>query len=137
MLSELPSGVRTLDGLPLPTLIVAKAKARHSMVGLPEAISAVKAGARAKFDETVELAIKLGIDPRRGDQMVRGATLLPHGTGKPVRLAVFARDEAAEAARTAGAEVVGGEDLIARIAESGGAGLAFDKCIATPDMMSK
>lgn len=137
VLTELPSGVRTLDGLPLPALILVKPKAKRAVVVLPEAITAVKAGTKAKFDETVELAIKLGIDPRRGDQMVRGAVVLPHGTGKPIRLAVFAKDEAADAARAAGADVVGSEDLIARIADSGGAGLQFDKCIATPDMMPK
>lgn len=101
-MTVLPSGARTLDGLPLPTLIAIKPKAKRQVMGLPEGIAAVKEAARASFDETVELALKLGIDPRRGDQMVRGATLLPHGTGKAIRLCVFAKDEAAAAARAAG-----------------------------------
>eukprot|EP00887_Chlorella_sp_A99_P002182 scaffold21.g2182.t1 len=136
-LARLPSGAYTLEGLPLPALILVKPKPKRQPVGLAEAIAAVKAAARAKFDETVELSVNLGIDPRRGDQMVRGAVMLPHGTGKPIRVCVFARDEAAAAARAAGAEVVGSDDLIADIQASGGSGLAFDKCIATPDMMPK
>jgi large subunit ribosomal protein L1 len=106
-------------------------------VPLAEAIALVKASKRRKFDQSVELAINLGIDPRRGDQMVRGATSLPHGTGRSVRVCVFARDGAAAEARAAGAEVVGDEDLIAAIQQAGGGGLAFDKCIATPDMMAR
>ncbi|GAB4821525.1 hypothetical protein N2152v2_008571 [Parachlorella kessleri] len=130
-------GLRTLDGLPLPTFIPTKVKPRREPVPLLDAIKQVQAQARANFDETVELALRLGIDPRRGDQMVRGATMLPHGTGKAVRVCVFAKDEAAEAARAAGADVVGSDSLIQQIQESGGSNLAFDKCIATPDMMPK
>lgn len=121
----------------MPSWIVAVPKPKRAPMGLQEAIKAVQAEARAKFDESVELHMCLGIDPRRGDQMVRGAATLPHGTGRSVRVCVFAKDDAAQQARDAGAEVVGDEDLIARILESGGGGLQFDKAIATPDMMPK
>jgi large subunit ribosomal protein L1 len=93
----------------------------------------VKHNAKAKFDETVELAMNLGVDPRHADQMVRGFVLLPNGTGKTVRVAVFARAAKAEEARQAGADLVGAEDL----AEAVGRGeINFDRCIATPDMMA-
>ncbi|KAI3424937.1 hypothetical protein D9Q98_008320 [Chlorella vulgaris] len=131
------SGIKTLDGLPMPSWIVSTPKPKRPQMGLQEAIEEVQSLAAAKFDESVEIAIRLGIDPRRGDQMVRGAATLPHGTGKSVRVCVFAKDEAADAARAAGAEVVGDDDLIAQILESGGGGLQFDKCIATPDMMPR
>ncbi|KAL4427635.1 hypothetical protein ABPG75_001724 [Micractinium tetrahymenae] len=121
----------------MPSWIVATPKPKRAPVGLQEAIKAAQSLAKAKFDETVELHMRLGIDPRRGDQMVRGAATLPHGTGRSVRVCVFAKDDAAQAARDAGAEVVGDEDLIASILESGGGGLQFDKCIATPEMMPK
>jgi large subunit ribosomal protein L1 len=85
-----------------------------------------------KFDETVEIAIKLGVDPKHADQMVRGAVVLPHGIGKTVRVAVFAKGEKAKEAEAAGADVVGAEDLAAKVAEGW---LEFDKAIATPDMM--
>ena len=99
---------------------------------LPEAIRLIKANARAKFDETVEISLNLGIDPRHADQMVRGLTNLPNGTGKTVRVGVFARGPKAEEATAAGADVVGAEDL----AEKFQAGtIEFDRCIATPDMM--
>uniref|UniRef100_A0A1D2AF59 Ribosomal protein n=2 Tax=Auxenochlorella protothecoides TaxID=3075 RepID=A0A1D2AF59_AUXPR len=130
-----PQGYRTLDGLPFPTTIQSKKKDRMAPIPLATALARVKASKRAKFDETVELALTLGIDPRRGDQMVRGVTQLPHGTGRSVRVAVFASGEDAIAAREAGAEVVGAEDLIASIA--GGGGLDFDKAVATPSMMPK
>lgn len=97
-----------------------------------EALSKVKELARARFDETVEAAVRLGVDPRHADQMVRGAVVLPHGTGRQVRVAVFARGEAAKAAQAAGAEVVGDEDLVQRIREGW---LEFDVAIATPEMM--
>lgn len=119
--------------LPLPTPPPAPAQ-RHLTTPTPTHRNA-QAGSRAKFDETVELSLALGIDPRRGDQMVRGATQLPHGTGRSVRVAVFAGPEDVAAAREAGADVVGGEDLIAGIA--GGAPLDFDKAVATPGMMPK
>jgi large subunit ribosomal protein L1 len=100
---------------------------------LPEAIRIVKANARAKFDETVELAMNLGIDPRHADQMVRGLVSLPNGTGKVVRVAVFARAAKAEEAQSAGADVVGAEDLAEKV-QAGE--INFDRCIATPDMMA-
>ena len=99
---------------------------------LPAAVEAVKANAKAKFDETVELALSLGVDPRHADQMVRGTVNLPHGTGKTVRVAVFARGDKAEEATAAGADVVGAEDLAEKV-QAGQ--IDFDRCIATPDMM--
>jgi large subunit ribosomal protein L1 len=99
---------------------------------LPDAVRVVKANARAKFDETIELAMNLGIDPRHADQMVRGLVSLPHGTGKAVRVAVFARAAKAEEAQSAGADVVGAEDLAEKV-QAGE--INFDRCIATPDMM--
>jgi large subunit ribosomal protein L1 len=97
-----------------------------------EALGMVKTMAPATFDETVELAVKLGVDPRKADQMVRGTVALPAGTGKDVRVAVFAAGPAADAARAAGAEIVGADDLAAEI-EKGN--MDFDVAIATPDMM--
>jgi len=99
---------------------------------LAEAVTMIKDRAKAKFDETVEVAMNLGVDPRHADQMVRGVVSLPHGTGKTVRVAVFAKGDKADEARAAGADVVGAEDLMAEI--QGGA-INFDRCIATPDMM--
>ncbi len=105
---------------------------RDRTYGLGEAIALVKQGAKAKFDETVEMSVGLGVDPRHADQMVRGVVALPHGTGKTVRVAVFAKGDKAEAARAAGADVVGDEDLAAEVQ---GGKIEFDRCIATPDMM--
>jgi len=99
---------------------------------LDEAIALVKSTSKAKFDETIEISMNLGIDPRHADQMVRGLTNLPNGTGKTVRVGVFARGAKAEEARAAGAEVIGAEDLAEKI-QAGEIG--FDRCIATPDMM--
>jgi large subunit ribosomal protein L1 len=99
---------------------------------LDEAIAMLKDGATAKFDESVEVALNLGVDPRHADQMVRGTADLPHGTGKTVRVAVFARGDKADEAKAAGADVVGAEDL-AQAIQNGE--LNFDRCIATPDMM--
>ncbi|HET9059499.1 MAG TPA: 50S ribosomal protein L1 [Acidimicrobiales bacterium] len=99
-----------------------------------EAIDLVKSLASAKFDETVELAVRLGIDPRKADQALRGTVSLPAGTGKSVRVAVFAAGEAAEAARAAGADVVGSDDLVARVDEGF---MDFDIAIATPDLMGQ
>ncbi len=99
---------------------------------LDEAIKLVKGNATAKFDETVELSMNLGVDPRHADQMVRGVVNLPHGTGKTVRVAVFARGEKAAEAEAAGADVVGDEDLAEKV-QSGQ--INFDRVIATPDMM--
>lgn len=101
--------------------------------GPADAIAAVKDAASAKFDETVEVAVRLGVDPRHGDQMVRGTTSLPHGTGKARRVAVFAKGEKAKEAEEAGADVVGAEDLVTQI-QSGWR--EFDILVATPDMMS-
>ena len=100
---------------------------------LAEAIKLVRANARAKFDETVELSMNLGIDPRHADQMVRGLISLPNGTGKTLRIGVFARGPKAEEAQAAGADVVGAEDLAEKV-QAGE--IAFDRCIATPDMMA-
>jgi large subunit ribosomal protein L1 len=105
---------------------------REKLHGVDEAISTIKANATAKFDETVEVAINLGVDPRHADQMVRGVVTLPAGTGKDVRVAVFARGDKAEQATAAGAEVVGAEDLMESI-QAGN--IDFDRVIATPDMM--
>src|SRR4249920_3957398 len=99
---------------------------------LADAIKLVKQNARAKFDETVEMSMNLGIDPRHADQMVRGLTSLPNGTGRTVRVGVFARGAKADEALAAGADVVGAEDLMEKV--QGGA-IDFDRCIATPDMM--
>lgn len=107
---------------------------RNAQYSAAEALELVKALAGAKFDETVEAAVRLGVDPRKADQMVRGTVSLPAGTGRSVRVAVFAEGEAAAAAREAGADIVGGDDLVARV-EAGE--LDFDVAIATPQMMPK
>jgi len=101
-------------------------------VTVEEAVALVKGNASAKFDETVEVAMNLGVDPRHADQMVRGVVTLPNGTGKTVRVAVFARGPKADEATAAGADIVGAEDLMETI-QSGK--IEFDRCIATPDMM--
>ncbi|WP_408873005.1 50S ribosomal protein L1 [Gluconobacter roseus] len=106
---------------------------RNKPYGLSEAVALVKSNAKAKFDETVELSLNLGIDPRHADQMVRGLLSLPNGTGKTLRVGVFARGPKAEEALAAGAEVVGAEDLAEKI-QAGE--IDFDRCIATPDMMA-
>jgi large subunit ribosomal protein L1 len=106
---------------------------RNATHPLPEAIRLVKANATAKFDETIEMAVNLGVDPRHADQNVRGVVALPSGTGRDVRVAVFAKDAKAEEAKNAGAEVVGAEDLVERIQ---GGFMEFDRVIATPDMMA-
>jgi large subunit ribosomal protein L1 len=100
---------------------------------LDEALRMAKANASAKFDETIELSMNLGIDPRHADQMVRGLISLPNGTGKTLRIGVFARGAKAEEALTAGADVVGAEDLAEKVQ---GGDIQFDRCIATPDMMA-
>jgi large subunit ribosomal protein L1 len=107
---------------------------REELLTINEALDKVKALAAAKFDETVELAIRLGIDPRKSEQIVRGTLSLPAGTGKTNRVAVFAAGEAAQAARDAGADEVGAEDLVAKVA---GGFLDFDIAIATPDLMGQ
>ncbi len=113
------------------------AAARKSVEGkanlpLAEAVKLVKANATAKFDETLEIAMNLGVDPRHADQMVRGVVNLPNGTGKTVRVAVFARGAKADEALAAGADIVGAEDLMETIQ---GGKIEFDRCVATPDMM--
>jgi len=106
---------------------------RNSLYSIEDAVKIVKDNAKVKFDETVEIAMNLGIDPRHADQQVRGVVQLPHGTGKAMRVAVFAKDAKAEDAKAAGADVVGAEDLAEKI-QAGG--IEFDRCIATPDMMA-
>jgi large subunit ribosomal protein L1 len=105
---------------------------REKLYPLAEAIKMVKERAKAKFDETIEVAINLGVDPRHADQMVRGVVNLPNGTGRTVRVGVFARGAKAEEAKAAGADVVGAEDLVEKVQ---GGTIDFDRCIATPDMM--
>jgi large subunit ribosomal protein L1 len=105
---------------------------RTRLYGVDEAIETLKANAKSKFDETIEIALNLGVDPRHADQMVRGVVTLPAGTGKDVRVAVFARGAKAEEATAAGADVVGAEDLMETIQ---GGTIDFDRVIATPDMM--
>ncbi len=105
---------------------------RSRIYGVDEAIETLKANAKSKFDETIEVALNLGVDPRHADQMVRGVVTLPAGTGKDVRVAVFARGAKAEEATAAGADVVGAEDLMETIQ---GGTIDFDRVIATPDMM--
>ena len=115
-------------------LTAAEAKVEHNKAySLDEAIALVKTNATAKFDETVELSLGLGIDPRHADQMVRGLLSLPNGTGKTLRVGVFARGPKAQEALDAGADVVGADDLAEKV-QAGEIG--FDRCIATPDMMA-
>jgi len=105
---------------------------RIKLYGLDEAVALIKDRAKAKFDETVEIAMNLGVDPRHADQMVRGVCNLPNGSGRTLRVAVFARGAKADEARAAGADVVGAEDLVEIV---NGGKIDFDRCIATPDMM--
>ena len=105
---------------------------REKLHGVDAAIGLAKAGATSKFDETIEVALNLGVDPRHADQMVRGVVTLPKGTGKTVRVGVFAKGAKADEAREAGADVVGAEDLMELVQ---GGTIDFDRCIATPDMM--
>jgi large subunit ribosomal protein L1 len=108
---------------------------RQQMFSPAEAVDLVKALAKARFDETIEFAVRLGVDPRRADQIVRGSLALPSGTGKVKRVAVFAAGDAAAEARAEGADVVGSDDLVARIEKEGF--LEFDVAIATPDLMAQ
>src|SRR5229473_6888229 len=105
---------------------------REKLYALDEAVKMVKDRAKAKFDETVEVAMNLGVDPRHADQMVRGVVNLPNGSGRNVRVGVFARGAKADEAKAAGADVVGAEDLVEKVQ---GGNIEFDRCIATPDMM--
>jgi large subunit ribosomal protein L1 len=114
---------------------VAKANelfAGKANISVEDAVKLIKQAASAKFDETVEIAMNLGVDPRHADQMVRGVVALPNGTGKTVRVAVFARGPKAEEAKAAGADIVGAEDLMETIQQGK---IEFDRCIATPDLM--
>ncbi len=110
----------------------AKGIDRQKLYPVAEAVKLVKERAKAKFDETIEIAMNLGVDPRHADQMVRGVCQLPNGTGRTARVAVFAKGEKAEAAKKAGADIVGAEDLVQEIQKGN---INFDKCIATPDLM--
>ena len=114
------------------TKAIRAAVADKSDLSVEEAVSLIKGNATAKFDETIEIAMNLGVDTRHADQMVRGVVGLPNGTGKNVRVAVFARDAKAEEAKAAGADIVGAEDLMQTV--QGGV-IEFDRCVATPDMM--
>jgi large subunit ribosomal protein L1 len=105
---------------------------REKLYTLDEAVKMVKERAKAKFDETIEIAMNLGVDPKHADQMVRGVVALPNGSGRSQRVAVFARGAKAEEAKAAGADLVGAEDLVEKV--NGGA-IDFDRCIATPDLM--
>ena len=109
-----------------------EAAAGKENLSVEDAVALVKANATSKFDETIEIAVNLGVDPRHADQMVRGVVGLPNGTGKDVRVAVFARGPKAEEAQAAGADIVGAEDLMETVQ---GGQIDFDRCIATPDMM--
>jgi large subunit ribosomal protein L1 len=109
-----------------------KGIAREQQYPLEEAVQLVKERAKAKFDETIEIAMNLGVDPRHADQMVRGIVSLPNGSGRTVRVAVFARGAKADEAKAAGADVVGAEDLVEKV---NAGNVDFDRCIATPDMM--
>ena len=102
------------------------------LISVEDAVKLIKTAASAKFDETLEIAMNLGVDPRHADQMVRGVVQLPNGTGKTVRVAVFARGAKADEAKAAGADIVGAEDLMETIQQGK---IEFDRCIATPDMM--
>lgn len=106
---------------------------RARAYSVEDAVALVKSNAKAKFDETIEISLNLGIDPRHADQMVRGLISLPNGTGKTLRVGVFARGPKAEEAKAAGAEVVGAEDLAEKVQNGE---IDFDRCIATPDMMA-
>ena len=105
---------------------------RAKAYGVDDAVKLIKARAKAKFDETIEIAMNLGVDPKHADQMVRGVCALPNGSGRTQRVAVFARGAKAEEARAAGADVVGAEDLVDAVSKGN---INFDRCIATPDMM--
>jgi large subunit ribosomal protein L1 len=114
------------------TKAIREAVKGKSLLPLEEAVALIKSNATAKFDETIELALNLGVDPRHADQLVRGTVNLPNGTGKTLRVAVFAKGPKAEEATKAGADVVGAEDLMEAVQ---GGKIDFDRCIATPDMM--
>ena len=130
---EVPAPPRRVD---TPAKKGAK-KSNVPTLTIEEAVAGVKAGALAKFTETVDIAVRLGIDPKRSDMIVRGAANLPHGTGKKVRVCVFAEGEHADEARAAGADVIGGDELIAEIKSAGAGAIDFDKAVAHPSVMPK
>ena len=105
---------------------------REKLYAIEEAVKLIKGGAKAKFDETIEIAMNLSVDPRHSDQMVRGVCQLPHGSGRKLRVAVFAKGAKADEAKEAGADLVGAEDLVEQVQKGV---IDFDRCIATPDMM--
>ena len=105
---------------------------QDKLYGIEEAVKLIKDAAKAKFDETIEVAMNLGVDPRHADQMVRGVCALPHGSGRKLRVGVFAKGDKAEEAKKAGADVVGAEDLVEQVQKGV---IEFDRCIATPDLM--
>src|SRR5208337_218754 len=111
---------------------VGQAAGKNGGLELAKAVEVAKAAATAKFDETMEMAVRLGVDPKHADQMVRGTVVLPHGTGKKVRVLVFAKGQKEKEALDAGADFVGGDDLVEKVSKGW---LDFDKAIATPDMM--
>ena len=114
------------------TAVARQAFVGKDLISVEDAVALIKSAASAKFDETLEIAMNLGVDPRHADQMVRGVVTLPNGTGKTVRVAVFARGAKADEAKAAGADIVGAEDLMETIQQGK---IEFDRCIATPDMM--
>ena len=114
------------------TVVAREGVDRTKLYPLEEAVKMVKERAKAKFDETIEVAMNLGVDPRHADQMVRGIVNLPNGSGRSVRVAVFARGAKADEAKAAGADVVGAEDLVEKVQ---GGNIDFDRCVATPDLM--
>ena len=126
------SGVTAMANLGKRTTKAREGVDREKLYPLEEAVKMVKERAKAKFDETIEIAINLGVDPRHADQMVRGVVSLPNGSGRSVRVGVFARGAKADEARAAGADVVGAEDLVEKVQ---GGEIDFDRCIATPDLM--
>src|SRR4051812_26384546 len=126
------SGSRIMGKLAKRVQKVREGVDREKLYSIDEAVKMIKDRAKAKFDETIEIAMNLGVDPRHADQMVRGVVLLPNGTGRSVRVGVFARGAKADEARAAGADVVGAEDLVEKVQ---GGSIDFDRCIATPDLM--
>ena len=137
-----PSSPTTSDDAPPPPRAISPPlapgqKTRHKTYSVEDAVAKAKASATAKFDETIDVSVRLGVDPKRSDMIVRGVVNLPHGTGKKLKVCVFAEGAHADEARAAGADVVGAEDLIAKIKAGGSGVIDFDKAIAHPSMMPK
>lgn len=133
--SSISGEIVTLDGLPLPKFIPPKVKRKLEPLPLTEALEKLKESKSANFIESVDIALNTAIDPRRGDQMVRGMAALPHGTGKTMRICVFANEADSDAALAAGADIIGDSSLISRIQQEGSSAVEFDRCLATPEMM--